>query len=198
MTKSSLFAVALLGFGTALSPHARAEPPRLEPPRLEPPRLEPPRLEPPRAPVTEEEPPLRLRLYGFAQLDYLQAFQGVDPAWQAAIRPSRIATDGRFGDSPEATLSVRQSRFGVETWAAIGSERLHGQFEIDLFGVGADEGQTTLRLRQAYGEWRGLLAGQANSVFMDGDVFPNFIEYWGPVGMVLYRNPQLRWTPWSG
>jgi hypothetical protein len=42
-----------------------------------------------------------------------------------------------------------------------------------------------------------LLAGQTNSLFMDGDVFPNTIDYWGPAGMVFYRNVQLRWTPFK-
>jgi hypothetical protein len=32
---------------------------------------------------------------------------------------------------------------------------------------------------------------------MDMDVFPNSIEYWGPTGMILYRNVQVRWTPWQ-
>ena len=30
---------------------------------------------------------------------------------------------------------------------------------------------------------------------MDPDVFPNSLEYWGPTGMVFFRNVQLRWTP---
>ena len=30
---------------------------------------------------------------------------------------------------------------------------------------------------------------------MDGDVFPNVIDYWGPSGMVFFRNIQLRYTP---
>jgi len=30
---------------------------------------------------------------------------------------------------------------------------------------------------------------------MDIDVFPNSLEYWGPNGMVLFRNIQIRWTP---
>ena len=33
---------------------------------------------------------------------------------------------------------------------------------------------------------------------MDGDVFPNTIDYWGPTGMVFYRNVQIRWTPFRG
>jgi hypothetical protein len=32
---------------------------------------------------------------------------------------------------------------------------------------------------------------------MDIDVVPNSIEYWGPNGMVFFRNVQLRYTPWQ-
>ena len=77
-----------------------------------------------------------------------------------------------------------------------GGTPLNFKFEFDLFGTGADAGQTTFRLRHAYGEWGPMLAGQTNSLFMDGDVFPNTIDYWGPAGMVFYRNVQIRWTPY--
>ena len=30
---------------------------------------------------------------------------------------------------------------------------------------------------------------------MDIDVFPNTMEYWGPSGMVFFRNVQVRWMP---
>jgi hypothetical protein len=33
---------------------------------------------------------------------------------------------------------------------------------------------------------------------MDIDVFPNSVEYWGPNGMVFFRNVQLRWMPIKG
>lgn len=33
---------------------------------------------------------------------------------------------------------------------------------------------------------------------MDIDVFPNSVEYWGPNGMVFFRNVQLRWMPIQG
>ena len=77
------------------------------------------------------------------------------------------------------------------------STPINFKFEFDLFGTGADAGQTTFRLRHAYGEWGQILAGQTNSLFMDGDVFPNTIDYWGPTGMVFYRNVQIRWTPFK-
>jgi hypothetical protein len=33
---------------------------------------------------------------------------------------------------------------------------------------------------------------------MDIDVFPNSLEYWGPNGMVFFRNIQVRWMPIKG
>ena len=33
---------------------------------------------------------------------------------------------------------------------------------------------------------------------MDPDAFPNSLEYWGPTGLVWFRNVQLRWTPVQG
>jgi hypothetical protein len=33
---------------------------------------------------------------------------------------------------------------------------------------------------------------------MDPDVFPNSIEYWGPNGMVFFRNVQVRYMPMKG
>lgn len=33
---------------------------------------------------------------------------------------------------------------------------------------------------------------------MDIDVFPNCLDYWGPNGMLFFRNPQIRWMPLQG
>jgi hypothetical protein len=71
-------------------------------------------------------------------------------------------------------------------------------FEFDMFGVGPDEGNTAMRLRHAYAELGKFAVGQTNSPFMDGDVFPNTVEYWGPTGMVFFRNVQLRYAPMMG
>ena len=138
-------------------------------------------------------------IYGFAQADYIQDFDGrLDPDWDDAFRPSKIGIDEQFGSDGQSSLSVKQSRFGVKGVmpTSEGGAPVNFKFEFDLFGTGVDAGQTTFRLRHAYGEWGPILAGQTNSLFMDGDVFPNTIDYWGPAGMVFLRNVQLRWTPW--
>lgn len=54
--------------------------------------------------------------------------------------------------------------------------RIRAQVEFDFYGVGPDEGQTSIRLRHAWGELGMWGAGQTNSVFMDVDVFPNVID----------------------
>jgi hypothetical protein len=138
------------------------------------------------------------QIYGFAQGDYIQDTKRVDPAWEDAFRPSKISVNGEFGTNGQASVSVKQSRFGVKGTmpTAEGFPALKFKFEFDFFGVGVDEGQTTVRLRHFYGEWGPILAGQTHSLFMDIDVFPNVIDYWGPSGMVFLRTPQLRLTPY--
>lgn len=147
----------------------------------------------------QDKKPNRLEVYGFIQADYVQDFDRVDPAWDDTLRPSKIPTeDGEFGSDGQAIIGARQSRFGVQGTLPVEDQSVYTKFEIDMFGVGVDEGQTTIRLRHAYGEWKEWLAGQTHSLFMDIDVFPNTIDYWGPAGMVFLRNPQIRYTPMKG
>jgi hypothetical protein len=150
------------------------------------------------APVPAAERPPKdhnLELYGFLQLDAIQDFKRVNPDWDATLRPSRIPTiDGQFGGDGQAIFSVRQSRLGVKATGMLSGKPYEAKFEFDLYGTGVDAGQTTMRVRHMYASWGPFLAGQTNTLFMDGDIFPNVIDYWGPAGMVFVRNPQLRWT----
>ncbi len=145
--------------------------------------------------VSAGEPQPGLEVYGAVQLDYIQDFRRVDPDWEATLRPSKIpTTPGQFGSDGQSILSVRQTRLGVKANAPVGSHDLTSQFEFDLFGVGDNAGETTFRLRHAWASWGPLLVGQTNSLFMDADLFPNVVDYWGPNGMVFVRNPQVRLT----
>jgi hypothetical protein len=136
-----------------------------------------------------------LELYGFVQLDAIQDFKRVNPNWDATLRPSRIPTEeGQFGGDGQSIFSVRQSRLGAKATGTLGGKPYEAKFEFDLYGTGVDEGQTTFRVRHIYAKWGSLLVGQTNTLFMDGDIFPNVLDYWGPTGMVFVRNPQIRWT----
>jgi hypothetical protein len=104
----------------------------------------------------------------------------------------------QFGEDGRTYASVRQSRFGVKGWVPTKLGEIKTIFELEMFGVGVDAGQTTIRLRHAWGELGAIGAGQTWSPFMDPDVFPNQLEYWGPSGMPLFRNVQIRYMPMRG
>ena len=138
-------------------------------------------------------------VYGFAMLDSGYQFKQNDPDWFDVVRPTKLPSfPNEFAPNGNTYFGVRQSRFGVKSSTPTKYGELKAQFEFELFGTGADAGQTTFRLRHAWGELGQFGAGQQNSTFMDGDVFPNTIEYWGPPGMVLFRNVQFRWMPLKG
>jgi hypothetical protein len=135
-------------------------------------------------------------IYGFAMLDAGQNFRTIDPNWFDTLRVTKLPSfEGEFGKDNSTFFGVRQSRLGVKTSSPTSMGELKTTFEFELFGTGVDEGQTTFRLRHAYGELGKFGAGQTWSVFMDPDVFPNTLEYWGPTGMVFFRNVQVRYMP---
>jgi hypothetical protein len=139
-----------------------------------------------------------LELYGFTQLDAIQDFKRVDPNWEASLRPSKIpTTGGTFGSDGQSIFSVRQTRLGVKASGTLADKPYEAKFEFDLFGTGDDAGKTHMRIRHMYASWGPFLAGQTNTLFMDGDIAPNSLEYWGPPGMAWLRNPQIRYTFWD-
>ncbi len=135
---------------------------------------------------------LSVNVYGFAMADMIYDFNRVDPNWNDTLRVSTIPTaSGIYGNDGEFVFGVRQSRLGIK--GNYGKD-ITFLLEAELFGVGGDEGQTTPRLRHAWATWKNLGMGQYWSNFMDADIFPNTIDYWGPTGMVFYRNQQARYT----
>src|SRR5207342_3234706 len=149
----------------------------------------------PQAPATD--PKGTLEIYGFGQADAISDFKTNNPDWYDVNRPSRLPSfAGEFGPDGHFYLSARQSRLGVKGEMPTANGTVKGQFEFDMFGVGGDAGQTTIRLRHAWGQWKEVGAGQTNSQFMDADVFPNVLDYWGPNGMLFLRNVQVFWEPY--
>ena len=160
------------------------------------------RRAPPTAPATSAsaqapDTSATVEIYGFAQGDAIYDFNQNNPNWFDVNRPSRLpAFKNEFGANGHTWISARQSRFGVKaTVPTPKGPPFKVTFEYDLFGVGPDQGQFTIRPRHIYGQWGQFGAGQTNSPFMDVDVFPNILEYWGPNGMLFFRNMMVFWQP---
>ena len=122
-----------------------------------------------------------LDISGFAMVDSGYDFKQNDPDWFDVMRPSKLpAFKDEFGKNGKFYAGVRQSRLGFSGYVPTKFGELKTIFEFELFGVGVDAGQTTFRLRHAWGELGRFGGGQYWSTFMDTSVFPNQIEYWGP------------------
>jgi hypothetical protein len=74
---------------------------------------------------------------------------------------------------------MRQTRLGVRSSTQTPLGELKTRFDFDLFGFGADVGQTTIHLISAFAEIGKLGVGQTASILMDPDVFPVTLDYWG-------------------
>ena len=140
-----------------------------------------------------------MEIYGFILADVIYDFKQMDPKWFDVPRPTKLpAYKNQFGADGQMYFSMRQTRFGVRGYSPTPIGELKTWFEFDLFGSGSDAGQTTFHLRHAYGEIGKFGAGQTWSPFMDVDVIPNDLEYWGPNGMAFIRSIQLRYMPVQG
>ncbi|QLC67938.1 hypothetical protein LPB248_00215 [Flavobacterium sp. LPB0248] len=140
-----------------------------------------------------------MEIYGFIMTDLGYNFNQIQADWYDVVRPTKLpAFENQYGVDGNYYASVRQTRLGFKNYFDTGIGELKTQFEFELFGTGVDAGQTTFRLRHAYAELGKFGAGQTWSPFMDIDVFPNTLEYWGPSGMVFFRNIQIRYMPIQG
>jgi hypothetical protein len=144
----------------------------------------------------KDEPKARTEIYGQIMVDAIYDADRMNPTWSATLRPSQIPIncpgDAGCGKNGATTFSIRQSSVGFKSFIPSTMGEIKTDFAFDLFG---SDGATHVHWLRAWAEMGMYGIGQVDSVFMDMDVFPNTIDYWGPSGMVFVRNPQLRVTP---
>jgi hypothetical protein len=149
-------------------------------------------------PDTQRTKP-KIELFGQYVTDVIYDFNQNAPAWFDVVRPTQLpAFTDEFGRDGRQYFSIRPTRFGLRTTFPTKMGVVDGIFDWDLFGGGGAPGRTTFNLVRAYAAIGKFGAGQYNSPFMDIDVFPNSLEYWGPSGMVFFRNVQFRYMPIQG
>ena len=134
--------------------YAAAQPAPAEPPPAQ--TTPPPPAQPPAQATVDpvpDNPKTRLEIYGFTMLDNGYEFEVEDPLWSDVLRPTKLpAFEGQFGRDGHWFSDVKQSRLGVRSFTPTDLGELRTIFEFELFGTGVDAGQTTFRLRHAWGE----------------------------------------------
>jgi len=96
-------------------------------------------------------------------------------------------------------IAARYSRFALESWTPtpIHEWNLHTFIEADFFngpGQAVGGGGNPFRLRHAFVDFGYFRIGQQNTVFMDGNAFPNTVDFAGPRGLLNQRRPSVRMT----
>jgi hypothetical protein len=146
--------------------------------------------------VEAQEPGNSLEIYGFITTDAGYNFNTIDPNWYDVMRPTKLPEyEGQFAPEGHVFFSVRQTRFGVRNISTIKNKELKVQIDFDLFGFGADAGQTTIHLINAFAQRGKWTVGRSASIFMDVDAYPVTLDYWGPMTRIFNFNVQVRYTP---
>lgn len=100
-----------------------------------------------------------------------------------------IPVDSNAQIVPNFNFNVNQSRFGFEVTRLTDVGQIFVRLEMDFLGP-----NNSLRIRQAYGQYKYFLIGQTWSLFMDVEAQPLMVNNNGPTGNISIRTPQIRYT----
>ena len=168
------------------------EAPKTEAPTAEAPKAETPKAETPAEPQAQGTSSTSdgFKVGGFVfkpggriKLDIIRDFDPITS--EDSFDPRTIPTDGSEGGNSQ--LHARETRLFLDIRGPVEGKELKMYIETDFYGSG-----NVLRLRQAYGSWGGLLAGQTWSTFVDESNFPNTIDFESPMAFPSIRQAQLR------
>ena len=122
----------------------------------------------------------KYKWYGFVRVDGIYDFRPM-ASTDSFVTSAIPVPQGR---GQNTALTPRYTRFGFDTETPLKSLdwTLKTRIEVDFFNGNTSGafGSFPLRLRFAWADFGPFLVGQAASLFMDYDVFPNVLDYEGP------------------
>ncbi|NKB88818.1 MAG: hypothetical protein GKS06_11430 [Acidobacteria bacterium] len=132
---------------------------------------------------------LRFQFGGFVKTDLMQDLDPIGNAYQFKVNSIPIEGTPESLAGGRTTFSARQTRLTVDMRTAESAGGVRAYVETDFFGDG-----NSLRIRHAFGEWKGLMAGQNWSTFQDIETRPATLDYEGPDSEVFVRQVMVRYT----
>ena len=132
---------------------------------------------------------LSLKFSGYVKTDINQDFDGIGNKSQFSTNTIPVKGTANADLDGGTNIQARESRISFEIVGEPGKRQFRTYVEGDFYGDG-----NAFRLRHAYGEYGGLLAGQTWTTFMDISARPRTLDYEGPDGEVFVRQAMIRWT----
>ncbi len=134
---------------------------------------------------------LTLKFGGYVKADFNYDLNKETGLTQFAPGLFSSASDGGF------RAHANQTRFNFTATKDTALGPIKAFFEVDFFsGTGnqALSNSASPRMRHAFVEWNGILAGQTWSNFMPIAFYPSTLDFQGPSGINFIRQAQLRIT----
>ncbi len=127
-----------------------------------------------------------MKFGGYVKADMIHDFHAIDST--DFFDPSTIPV-GEI-DRTDSRFHARQTRLNMDArWITDQGDPLRLMVEGDFFGAG-----DTLRLRHAYGEYRGVIVGQTWTTLTHRAALPNTLDVVGDVASVGRRQTQIRYS----
>ncbi len=127
---------------------------------------------------------ISVKFGGFVKLNAIHDFDDINEDNLFATAKIQINSD----KGGKTTMDASETRLSLTARSPTPLGELTVFVEGDFQGGG-----DVLRLRHAYGEVGGFLAGQTNSIFMDVSAQPSTLDNEGPNALVFVRHPLVRW-----
>ena len=130
-----------------------------------------------------------IKIGGLVRVNWVSTYDAmlVDDRFQASAIPMPGTPEGDRGGRVNIIASPSRFNFDLRTPTGVGYMRAF--IEGDFAGSG-----NTLRVRHAYGQWRRWIYGQTWSTFSDPEAEPDGIDFEGLNAIVLFRQPQVRFS----
>jgi hypothetical protein len=130
-----------------------------------------------------------LKIGGLVRVNWVSTYDPllVDDRFQTSAIP--IAGSADAANPGRVNIIASPSRFNFDLRTPTGVGYMRSFIEGDFAGE-----NNTLRLRHAYGQWRRIIFGQTWSTFSDPEAEPDGIDFEGLNAIVLFRQPQIRWS----
>ncbi len=130
-----------------------------------------------------------LRVGGQARFIYAHNFAALGSEGRFIAATIPIAGTEAAGKGPRTAITANPSRISFDMRSPTGVGYIRTYIEGDFRGQG-----NTLRMRHAYGQWHGVIAGQTWSTFSDPEAEPDGIDLEGLNAISLFRQGQVRYS----
>ena len=129
---------------------------------------------------------MQMRILGSVR--FLVVFDELNLASKDAFNTFQIPTGALNVPIPNYYNGLNQTRLGFEVTRSTEKGDIFLRLETDFAGTNG------FRIRHAYGQYKSFLFGQTWSLFSHVNASPATVDFGGPTGSVVTRNPQLRYS----